>query len=184
MAFPAFLDACVLVPIRLADLLLRLAEADTYRLLWSDRVLDEVERNLPKLGVPEANAHRRVALMRRTFPDAMVTGYESLIESMTNHPKDRHVLAAAVRGDAAVIVTANTKDFPVSALDPYDIDAVHPDDFLLDQLDLYPGRTMQCLREQIADYRNPKVTEREFIDRFATTVPRFADAVRPALRRD
>lgn len=183
MAFPAFLDACVLVPIRLADLLLRLAEADTYRLLWSGDVLDEVERNLPRLGVPEANASRRVALMRQTFPDAMVTGYESLIESMTNHPKDRHVLTAAVRGDAAVIVTANTKDFPARSLEPYDLDAVHPDDFLLDQLDLYPARTVQCLREQIADYRSPKVTEQEFITRFARTAPRFADEVRSALRR-
>ncbi|MFD0203014.1 MULTISPECIES: PIN domain-containing protein [Saccharothrix] len=145
MAFPAFLDACVLVPIRLADLLLRLAEAGTYRLLWSGQVLDEVERTLPKLGVPEANARRRVALMRQSFPDALVTGYESLVESMTNHPKDRHVLAAAVRGDAAVVVTANTKDFPPDAMKPYDIDAVHPDDFLLDQLDLYPALTIRCL---------------------------------------
>jgi predicted nucleic acid-binding protein len=183
VAFPAFLDACVLVPIRLADLLLRLAEAGTYRLLWSGQVLDEVERNLPKLGVPEANARRRVTLMRQTFPDALVTGYESLIESMTNHPKDRHVLAAAVRGDAAVIVTANIKDFPSDALKPYDIDAVHPDDFLLDQLDLYPARTLRCLREQIADYRKPEVTAQEFIERFARTAPRFADEVRSALRR-
>lgn len=74
--------------------------------------------------------------MRTAFPDARVTGYESLIPAMTNHPKDRHVLAAAARADAAVIVTANLKDFPAAALEPYQIDAVHPDDFLLDQLEL------------------------------------------------
>jgi len=94
--------------------------------------------------VTEAKADRRIGFMRAAFPDAEVTGYEDLIDSMTNHPKDRHVLAAAVRADAAVIVTANLKDFPRSALDPYDLDAMGPDDFLLNQLDLYPQQTVQC----------------------------------------
>lgn len=138
MAFPAFLDACVLIPIKLTDLLLRLAEANTYRLLWTAEVIDEVERNLPRVGVTPEKARTRVQQMCDTFPDAMVTGYEALVPVMTNDPKDRHVLAAAVRADAAVIVTNNIKDFPLSALDPYDLDAVSPDDFLLDQLDLYP----------------------------------------------
>lgn len=177
MAFPAFLDACVLVPIRLADLLLRLAEADTYRPLWSAQVLAEVERNLPRFGVDPAKAEVRVRQMMAAFPDALVTGYERLIPAMTNDPKDRHVLAAAVRAGAAVIVTANLKDFPDRALTTYDINVVHPDDFLLDQLDLYPTRTLRCLREQIAAYRNPQVSTDEFLERFAKTVPRFSRQV-------
>ena len=70
MAFPAFLDACVLVPIALTDTLLRLAEAETYRPLWSDQVLDEVERNLPKVAssVTLEKASRRVTAMRDAFP--------------------------------------------------------------------------------------------------------------------
>jgi predicted nucleic acid-binding protein len=182
MAFPAFLDACVLVPIRLTDLLLRLAEADTYRILWSAEVLDEVERNLPRLGVRPDKARRRVQQMRSTFPDALVTGYEALIGAMTNAPTDRHVLAAAVRADAAVIVTANVDDFPLSALRPYDIDAVHPDDFLLDQLDLYPAQTSQCVRDQVAAYRNPAMTIDEFLMNFAKITPRFANEIRDRLR--
>lgn len=169
MAFPAFLDACVLVPIALTDTLLRLAEADTYRPLWSADVLDEVERNLPKVSVsvtPE-KARRRVATMRDFFPDAMVSGYEALIPVMTNDPKDRHVLAAAVTGSAAVIVTANRRDFPPDALRPYDIAAVHPDDFLLDQLGLYPHATVQCLRDQMAAYNNPAIAPAEFLKRFS-----------------
>ncbi|MFC0432214.1 PIN domain-containing protein [Kutzneria buriramensis] len=181
-AFPALLDACVLVPVNLTDLLLRLAEADTYRPLWSAGVLAEVRRNMLKFDdVTEAKADRRIGFMRAAFPDAEVTGYEDLIDSMTNHPKDRHVLAAAVRADAAVIVTANLKDFPRSALDPYDLDAMGPDDFLLNQLDLYPQQTVQCLRDLVADKRNPPVTVEAFLAGFVRTVPRFVAAVRPRI---
>jgi predicted nucleic acid-binding protein len=179
MAFPAFLDACVLVPIALTDTLLRLAEADTYRPLWSDEVLGEVERNLPNVSriVTPTKARRRIDMMRTHFPDALVTGYEALIPIMTNDPKDRHVLAAAIRGDAAVIVTANLDDFAADALQPYDITAVHPDDFLLDQLDLYPRATVQCMHEQITAYNNPAMNIAEFLGHFSETVPKFADAV-------
>jgi predicted nucleic acid-binding protein len=177
MAFPALLDACVLIPIKLTDLLLRLAEADTYRLLWSQDVLDEVERNLPKVGIAPDKARTRVQQMRDTFPDALVTGYEALIPAMTNHEKDRHVLAAAVRADAAVIVTANIKDFSPPALEPYDINAVHPDDFLLDQLDLYPAQTMRCIREQVAACRNPAITVDQLLGTLDRTVPQFANMV-------
>jgi predicted nucleic acid-binding protein len=181
VAFPAFLDACVLIPIKLTDLLLRLAEADTYRILWSAEVLDEVERNLPRLGVSSDKARTRIQHMCDTFPDAMVTGYEALALVMTNDPKDRHVLAAAVRADAAVIVTNNLKDFPASALDPYDLDAVCPDDFLLDQLDLYPIQTLRCVCEQIAAQRNPVLSTDQFLSTFKKTVPRFASVIREPL---
>jgi predicted nucleic acid-binding protein len=184
VAFPALLDACVLIPIRLTDLLLRLAEAGTYRLLWSHDVLDEVERNLPKVGVDPDKARTRVQQMRDAFPDALVTDYGALIPAMTNHQKDRHVLAAAVRADAAVIVTANIKDFPPPALQPYDIDAVHPDDFLLDQLDLYPAQTMRCIREQVADCQNPAITTDHLLGTLGKTVPRFADQVREQLNHE
>jgi predicted nucleic acid-binding protein len=184
MAFPAFLDACVLIPIKLTDLLLRLAEADTYRLLWSQDVLDEVERNLPKVGVAPDKARTRVQRMRGAFPDALVADYSALVPAMTNHQKDQHVLAAAVRADAAVIVTHNIKDFPPPALQPYDTDAVHPDDFLLDQLDLYPGQTMRCIREQIAECRNPAITIDHLLGTLGKTVPRFADKVREQLSQE
>jgi predicted nucleic acid-binding protein len=183
VAFPALLDACVLVPIKLTDLLLRLAEANTYRILWSAQVMDEVERTLLRLGVAPDKARTRIRQMCDTFPDAMVTGYEALIPAMTNDPKDRHVLAAAVRADAAVIVTANLKDFPATALDPYDLDAVHPDDFLLGQLDLYPTQTLRCVREQIAAHRNPALSTDEFLTTFKKTVPQFAATIREPLLR-
>lgn len=95
------LDACVLLPYELADLLLRLADAEIYEPLWSEEILAEVERNLvEKFSVPPEKASRRLARMRSAFPNAVVEDYESLMPAMTNHPKDRHVAAAAVRGVA------------------------------------------------------------------------------------
>jgi predicted nucleic acid-binding protein len=180
--FPAFLDACVLIPIRLTDLLLRLAEAGTHRALWSAEVLDEVERNLVGyFGLEPSQAKRRLTGMCEAFPDAMVTDYESLIPAMTNHPKDRHVLAAAARAHAAVIVTANLKDFPTAALEPYRIEAIHPDDFLLDQLDLYPSVTLRCLRELVRALERPPETMSEFLERFERTAPGFSKEARRLL---
>ncbi|SDK47490.1 Predicted nucleic acid-binding protein, contains PIN domain [Actinopolyspora mzabensis] len=182
MSFPVYLDACCLVPINLTDVLLRLAEAHTYRPLWSDQVLEEVERNLPRIGSMTAvKARRRVEVMRSRFSDALVTDYESLVPSMTNDSKDRHVLAAAVRSGAAAIVTANTKDFPPESTEPYDIDVVTPDEFLLDQLDLHPGPTLRCLNELVADRRCPPEDLFSFLVKLTKTTPDFCAAVQHRL---
>ncbi|MFY7067730.1 PIN domain-containing protein [Nocardiopsis changdeensis] len=183
MAFPALLDTCVLYPAYLCDTLLRLASAGTYRPLWSDGILDELRRNVIARGIPEDRADRRIGQMRRAFPDATVRGHEPMIEGMTNDPKDRHVLAAAVRGGAEVIVTRNIKDFPDSALSPYDLSAVDPDDFLLDQLDLHPGATLGALERQAASYRREPTTVIGVLGLLERTgVPRFAAEVRRHLR--
>ena len=110
--FPAFLDTCTLYGTYLCDSLLRLAEAGTYRPLWSADVLDELERVLVARGLPADAVKYRLGEKRRAFPDAEVRGYENIVETMTWDPKDRHVLAAAVRSDAAVLVTFNLDDFP------------------------------------------------------------------------
>ena len=87
--------------------LLSIAEVGAFRPLWSDHVLEELRRNLIKAGAkPEAVEHR-LGQMAAHFPDAGVAGHEQLIGSMTNHPKDRHMLAAAVAGRADVLVTEN-----------------------------------------------------------------------------
>ncbi len=176
MAFRILLDACVLLPYQLCDLLLRLAEDDMYEPLWSGEILDEVERNLATTfkKTPE-QARRRIGHMRAAFPFAAVDNYEVLMSAMTNHPKDRHVLAAAVRGGAAFIVTANLKDFPTDALARYDIEAIHPDDFLQDQLDLDPDRTIRCIAQQRDDYTRPALTFDDFYRAMHATVPVFAD---------
>jgi len=175
MSFRVVLDACVLVPYLLCDVLLHLAEDDLYDPLWSADILDEVQRTLVnKLGVEPGRAGRRIGRMQQAFPHAEVDDYRPLIHAMTNDPKDRHVLAAAVSGDADLIVTANTKDFPASALEMYGLSAVHPDDFLLDQLDLDTTATIGGLRRTRAGYRRPAMTGERFYSALTRLTPTFA----------
>jgi predicted nucleic acid-binding protein len=183
MAFPALLDTCSIYGAYLCDTMLTLAEAGTFRPLWSPAILTELRDALVERGHDVQAVEHRIRQMLRTFPDAEVTGYEPLIPSMTNHPKDRHVLAAAVRGDAAIIVTFNLSDFPAEALAPYDIEAVHVDDFLLDQLDLHPGATLKALKAQVSRYNRPPQTIAELLPILARAgVSRFADEVTRHLR--
>lgn len=170
------LDACVLVPYQLADLLLRIADAELFEPLWSEEILSEVERNIIKLGVEPAKAARRIAQMGSAFPNANVAGFEDLVPAMTNDPKDRHVAAAAVRGGAALIVTANTGDFPPEALAQYEIEVVHPDDFLQDQLDLERATVVACLQQHREAYTRPQFTITEYYLGLERTVPTFARA--------
>lgn len=93
---------------------------------------------------------------------------------MKNGQKDRHVLAAAVRERAEVNVTTNVKDFPEDALKPYQIKVVDPDDFLLDQLDLYEDATRAVIEGMVDAYTNPSFAPHKLLDALATQVPRFA----------
>lgn len=106
--FPVILDACVLANQRVTDLLLRLAETPRlYLPFWSKRILDETDRTLKEqLGWPEdLVAHRREQITTH-FPEALVEGFEPIEACVTNDPKDRHVLAAAIRGKCEVIEVA------------------------------------------------------------------------------
>ena len=136
---PVMLDTCVLVPVSLCDTLLRLAECELYVPRWSSETRVELERALmTKIGLTAEKASKRVARMHEYFGDAVVRGYEPLLPTMTNHEKDRHILAAAVEAEAELIVTVNLKDFPTSALAPFRVEARHPDGFLVLLYDFNP----------------------------------------------
>src|SRR5689334_22105621 len=110
--FRVVVDACALFPVTVCDTLLRAAAAGYFQIHWSAEILDEAARNLvAKNRVTAEQAARRFAAMTTHFPEAMVTGHESLIAGMPNDPKDRHVVAAAVKAGAQVIVTSNLRDF-------------------------------------------------------------------------
>ena len=176
--YTAVLDACVLVPIALADTLLRVAEKGLYRPLWSDRILTEAQAAIEEIH-PGIDAGKRFAQMREAFDDALVSGWEELEGGLSLPDEDdRHVLAAAIRGGAQGIITANAKDFPVAALEPLGLEAVHPDDFLLDQLDLSPSTILQVIREQAARTRRPPLTPRDLATLLGRAgVPGFADEI-------
>ncbi|MHB8462426.1 MAG: PIN domain-containing protein, partial [Vulcanimicrobiaceae bacterium] len=91
--------------------------------------------------------------------------------------KDRHVLAASVRGRANLIVTSNVSDFPNSAIQPYDIQVVKPDDFLLDALDFDQALVIEAIREMTAQKRRPPMTELDMLKRIGKSAPRFAASV-------
>lgn len=180
MAFPAFLDTCVLYGATLTDTLLRIAEEDAFSPLWSPDVLDELRRNLeaiPRLAAGAAD--RRIRAMAQAFPEAMVEGYEPLMPGMTCDPKDRHVLAAAVHSDSQVLVTFNVDDFPKSSVAGFDMTVVHPDDFLLDQIDLHPGKVGRAIVRQLTEATRPSLTMSELLGILTRAgVPKFVSEIR------
>jgi hypothetical protein len=118
--------------------------------------------------------------MRAAFEEAEVDAaeIERLEPAMTNDPKDRHVLAAAVAADSELIVTFDIDDFPPQACEPLGVEATHPDDFLLDLYDLNPEAVRAALEQQAADL-NPAWPLDELLGALTTAgVPRFAEAIR------
>ena len=179
MPFAVVLDTCVVYPGHLRDTLLRLAERGLYRALWSPDIIEELHRNLVGAGIDTRLVDKLIAEMGRAFPDAEVTGYSSLIEGLTCDPKDRHVLAAAVRANASGIVTFNLDDFPAASVESFEIEVIHPDTFLLDQLDLAPVAVIDELARQAAANRREPKSLPSILDALAKAgVPSFADEVR------
>ena len=124
--YTAVLDACVLVPIALADTLLRVAEKGLYRPLWTDRILSEAQAAIEEVH-PGVDVGKRFVGMREAFDDSLITGWEDLEGGLSLPDKDdRHVIAAAIKGGAQTIITANLADFPAAALGPLGLEAVHP----------------------------------------------------------
>jgi predicted nucleic acid-binding protein len=181
VSFVALLDANVLYPAYLRDLLLRLAQAGVYQPRWSPEILDEITRNLKKgrdtAGREKVN--RVISLMKQHFEDAEVTGYDGLVPSMTNDPKDRHVLAAAITGGADVIVTYNLRHFPPQSREPYNIDAQEPDEFLRHQWEQAdPERFVAILERWTSQLRrHPDTLEGVLEERLMTIAPEFSRAV-------
>jgi predicted nucleic acid-binding protein len=163
--YTAVLDANTLYPAPLRDLLLSLAVNGLFHARWTRRIHEEWVRNLTGHR-PEL--HSRLAalvdLMNRSVPDCLVEHYEPLIDGLVlTDPDDRHVLAAAVAGHADAIVTFNLKDFPASALDRLGIEAVHPDDFVLNQLELRPFEALAAVKAMRARLVRPPQSAAELI---------------------
>jgi hypothetical protein len=115
-----------------------------------------VSRDNP--GVPTARLHDLRDAMDRRVLDAVVTDYEGLIGSLTlPDPDDRHILAAAIVARADVIVTCDPRDFPAEALNPYHVQAWHPDAFIRRMIDLAPVAVVDAVRKQRASLINPPV---------------------------
>jgi len=159
-------DACILYPAPLRDLLMHMAMTDLYRAKWTEAIHDEWTRNLlnNRRDLRPEQLQRARELMNAHVRDCLVTGYESLIDAVRLPDlDDRHVLAAAIRSNANFIVTFNLHDFPVDALEPFGIEAVHPDDFLALQFEIAPNIVCVAAKRHRASLRNPPKNVDEYL---------------------
>ena len=164
----AFLDANVLLPLPLADFLLRAADARLCRARWSADVQREWAHALSRQrpGADPRLLDARNAAMNAALPDALVTGYAALTATLSlPDADDRHVLAAAIVGGADVIVTYNLRDFPARALAKHGIKAQHPDAFLHGLIERGPREFAAIARQTIAAWCRPPVDIDDFFER-------------------
>ena len=178
MSISVVYDACVLYPAPLRDLLMHLAITDMYHAHWSEDIHAEWIRTAMRLrpDLPPENFHRVRQLMDENVRDCLVTGYQKLIRTLTlPDPDDRHVLAAAIRCHAQVIVTFNERDFPKKEIDVYGIEAQHPDAFVSNLFVIDRATTLQAVKRHRASLRNPPFTPREYISKIRSQgLPIFA----------
>lgn len=168
--FTVVYDACVLYPAPLRDLLMHLALTDLYRARWSDAIHDEWIRGVlaKRSDLTLQQLERTRQLMNSHVRDSLVAGFEYLIPSIAlPDPDDRHVVAAAIHGGADLIVTFNLDDFPAAALQPYNLTAQHPDDFVVDLYDLNPAKVLEAVAAHRRSLRNPPKTVDEYLDTLA-----------------
>jgi predicted nucleic acid-binding protein len=169
----ALLDANILWSPVLRDTLLRTAERPHYQPLWSQEILEEMVRTIlaKRVDTRQENLARTVANMQRAFPDATVSGYTPLTLQLTNHPGDRHVLAAAIHGRAEYIITWNRRHFLPSATEIHGIAVLTPDTFLCQLWTRHSESIREILVQQGAELRSPRsaTTVLESLRRSAVT---------------
>jgi len=167
-ATPAVLyDACVLYPAPLRDLLMWLGLSGRFRARWSRAIHEEWKRNLlrNRPDLSRERLDRTSDLMDKAIPDCLVEGYEALIADLNlPDPDDRHVLAAAIHGDASIIVTFNLRDFPRESLAPFGIEALHPDAFILQFLERDVTAVISAARHQRAQLVHPSIGTDHYLE--------------------
>ncbi|MDR0358562.1 MAG: PIN domain-containing protein [bacterium] len=182
MAFVVVYDANVLYPSTLRDVLIRVALTGLVQAKWTDEILDEVFRNI-KANRPDlrsATLDRTRRLMTTAIRDSLVTGYKPLIDVLDlPDPNDRHVVAAAIRARAQLIVTFNLRDFPADDLAAWDIEAKHPDDFLIDQFHLDAIKVHQTIQSVADSWSSPPGTADNVLDSLERSgLPQIAAVLR------
>lgn len=182
--FVILLDANVMYPFRTRDVLLTFAQQGLFRARFTEQIIDEwtrsLIRNKPDL---EESVMEQAAAVREVFQECFVTGYEPLIEGLElPDPDDRHVLAAAIKCSAQIIVTENLKDFPPEALEEHGIEVLGVDDALVNTFDLFPIEGARALRTVRQRYNNPPFRPSEFLlDLTKSGMPKLAAMARSAI---
>lgn len=163
--FTCVLDTNIIYPIVIRDLLLWFAHYDLFTPKWSAHIVDELQEVMERKGFGEPEISASVAVINEAFPDALVSKYEPLIETLTlKDVKDRHVMAAAIKTNANLIVTNNLRDFPDEYLSTFGLKAKSADDFLTDIIDLNHDRGLEAFKEMVSHKKNPDMDEYEVLD--------------------
>lgn len=186
--FTALVDACSLVSAPRRDLLLTLAEAEFFRLRWSAEILDETERAIARLHAghgrpdPAAAARRNRQAMETAFEDALVASYDDFRPACASlpDPGDAHVLAAALKTEAHMIVTENLRHFPAEVLRPLNIEAKSADAFIADTLSLDISRGVAAVRLLRTRLKKPAMGAEDYLLRLeAHGLAQTVDELRP-----
>jgi predicted nucleic acid-binding protein len=163
--FTALLDTNVIYPIVVRDLFFWLAHYELYTPKWSKNIFDEWEKVMLEKGIERTEVLKRIQKANDAFPDALVKDYEKLIKSLElPDKKDRHVLAAAIKVNADLIVTNNLKDFPQEYLDNFEIKVKNADEFLTDIIDLDQEVALKAFKEMVLNRKNPVMDEYAVLD--------------------
>lgn len=163
--FIAVLDTNVIFPIVIRDLLFWFAFYDLYTPKWSATIFEEWKEIMIRKGITIEEAEKRVQKANSAFPDALVSNYESLITHLTLPDQDdRHVLAAAIKSNADVIVTNNLKDFPEPYLNSYGVRVKSADDFITDIIDLNQDIAIKAFKEMVLNRKNPNMNEFQVLE--------------------
>jgi len=166
--YTAVLDACVLFSRLQRDVLLSLAHADLYTARWTQKIEDEWTSSLVE-KYPDAAGSISFVIeqMRDAIPDCLIVDYELFIPSLQlPDENDRHVLAAAIRGNADAIVSLNTSDFPADELSKFDIESQAPYQFVLDQIMLHPSRALTAIKKMRVRWARPSMSASDMVDLF------------------
>ncbi|HEX5415362.1 MAG TPA: PIN domain-containing protein [Chloroflexota bacterium] len=174
------IDTCCLFPQYLRDLLLTAASLDLLAPNWSQRILDELARNLIERYSDDSDrpmrVERLITQMNLAFPEALVDAsiWEPYVEQMTNHPKDRHVLAVAVGAGIPFLLTENVRDFPRPAAEKWNIQVLHPDEFLVQLYQRREDGVEAALEQMRKRYVRRQLTRTEIVERIGVKAPSFA----------
>src|SRR5690606_14510991 len=164
--FTCVLDTNVIYPIDIRDLLFWFASYDLFTTKWSKHIFGEWEGVMKRKGVHDEEIRRRLIKAQLAFPDALVDNYEPLVNTLElPDEKDRHVLAAAIKTNANIIVTNNMKDFPKEYLASFGLTAKTADDFITDTIDLNPNLALEAFRALVLNRTNPDLDEFEILNR-------------------
>ncbi|NBC83921.1 MAG: PIN domain-containing protein [Bacteroidetes bacterium] len=163
--FTCILDTNVIYPLWIRDLLLWFAHHDLFTPKWSKHIFDEWIEVMNRKGISNPEANKRIEVINSAFPDAMVENYEPLIEVLKlSDTKDRHVLAAAIKTNASLIVTNNLKDFPSDYLASFGLKAKKADDFFTDIIDLNHQTSLKAFRDLVLNKKNPPYDDYQVLD--------------------